>query len=136
MRPYVDIDAPEVPLEDALAPCWACNMQEYSRHLQAGVPFMVLRYNDLNADRTASLLQLFAHCGLSKVDAANALSAFDHDSQAGTMVSHDVPADGLTPDQAARVRRILQLQPSYNDPNLRLDDIYTGTASQGAGGMF
>ena len=111
-------------------------MQEYSRHLQAGVPFMVLRYNDLNADRTASLLQLFAHCGLSKVDAANALSAFDHDSQAGTMVSHDVPADGLTPDQAARVRRILQLQPSYNDPNLRLDDIYTGTASQGAGGMF
>jgi len=129
LRPYVDIDAPEVQLEGALAPCWACNMEEYCRHPSAGVPFMALRYNDLNADRTASMRQLFAHCGLSEADAASALSAFDHDSQAGTMVSHEVPADGLTLGQATRVRHILQLQPKFNDPDLRLDDIYTGAKS-------
>ena len=128
MRPYVDIDAPEVLLEDALAPCWACNMEEYSRHLKAGVPFMALRYNDLNADRAISLRHLFAHCRLSNADAAKALSSFDHDSQAGTLVSRDVSAVGLSPGQAARVRSILQRQPSFSDPDLRLDDMYTGAS--------
>ena len=127
LRPFVDIDAPEVLMEDGLAPCWACNMEEYNRHLSAGVPFMALRYNDLNTDRAESLRHLFAHCGLSDEDAANALSSFDHDSQAGTMLSQKVPADGLTEDQMARVRRMLDLQPIYNDPDLRLVDIYTGT---------
>ena len=125
LRPYVDIDSAEVAMEDAFAPGWACNMAEYSSHLRAGVPFLALRYNEMNRDRVASLSHLFRHCGLPPEQATRATAAFDHDSQAGTLVSRDNGVDGLAPAQLARLRQILARHPRFGDPDKLLPDIYT-----------
>jgi hypothetical protein len=124
LRPYVDLDAPEVPLEDPIVIGWARNMEAYSSYLENGVPFLALRYNELNRDRTASLTHLFAHCGLPASDAVAGLAAFDKDSQAGDIVSSDVVAEAMTDAQVARVREVLARRPTFNDPDLRLPDIY------------
>lgn len=129
LRPYVDIEAETVPLEDGLVIGWSRNMEEYARFLQAGVPFLALRYNELNRDRVASLTHLFSHCGLPAEDAVAGLTAFDRDSQAGDIVSHDVVAEAMTEAQVSRLREVLARRPNYNDPELRLADIYSFSAA-------
>lgn len=125
LRHYVDIDAEQVALEDGLVHGWARNMEEYTRYLWAGVPFLAMRYNELNSDRVASLTRLFVHCGLPAEHAVAGLAAFDRDSQAGDVVSHDVVAEAMTEDQVARLREVLARRPDFNDPDLRLEDIYS-----------
>jgi hypothetical protein len=125
LRPYVDIETEKVALEDGLIIGWSRNMEEYVRFLDSGVPFLALRYNELNRDREASLAQLFSHCGLPAEDAVAGLAAFDGDSQAGDIVSHDVVAEAMSEDQVARLRGILARRRDFNDPDLRLQDIYS-----------
>jgi hypothetical protein len=130
LRPYVDIEAEHVALEDGLVLGWARNMEEYDGFLKAGVPFLALRYNELNRDRTASLAQLFTHCGLAAEDAVAGLAAFDKDSQAGDIVSHDVVAEAMTDAQVERLREVLARRPTYGDPELRLGDIHSPGVSK------
>lgn len=125
LGPYVDIEAPEIALEDMIAIGWGRNMEEYSRLLKAGVPFLALRYNELNRDRAASLSHMFVHCGLPADDVAAGLAAFDKDSQAGDIVSSDVGAEAMTPSQVERVRQVLSRRTTFNDPDLRLADVYS-----------
>jgi hypothetical protein len=124
LRPYVDIDAPLVAMEDTLVLGWARNMKEYGRLVGEGVPFLPLRYNEVNKDRLASVRQLFRHCGLPEAAAESGLAAFDKDSQAGEMVSHDVMANALTEDQVERLRGVLSRHPRFGDPHLRLDQLF------------
>lgn len=125
LRPYVDIEAEQVAMEDGLVIGWARNIEEYDRLLRGGVPFLALRYDELNRDRAASLAHLFEHCGLTRQEAIAGLSAFDRDSQAGMMVSHDVVAESLTDDQVTRLRRVLARHPRYGDPGYRVADVYS-----------
>jgi hypothetical protein len=125
LRPYIDIDALTIPLENLIVAGWVRNMEEYERLLSAGVPFLALRYNELNADRAASLAHLFAHCGLPEADALAGLAAFDKDSQAGDVVSSDVEAEAMTPDQVARLRQVLARGNPSNEADLKLRDIYS-----------
>ncbi|MBA3908885.1 MAG: hypothetical protein C0524_03150 [Rhodobacter sp.] len=125
LGPYVDLDAAALPLEDGIVIGWARNMEEYGRLLGEGVPFLALRYNELNRDREASLRHLFAHCGLPTEDVEGGLAAFDQDSQAGTMVSHAVEAEGMTEDQVARALSLLAKHPRHGNPDHRLADIYS-----------
>lgn len=125
LAPYVDLDAPGLPLEDGLVIGWARNLEEYERQLAAGVPFLAMRYNDLNRDREMSLVRLFRHCGLPPDDAVAGLAAFDRDSQAGTLVSHDVAAEEMTDAQVDRLRGVLARHPRHGDPDQRLADIHS-----------
>lgn len=126
LRRYLDIDADSVPVEAALAPAWACNMVEYTRHLRGGVPFLALRYNEIKAEREKSVERLLRHCGLPLDHAAQALQAFDHDSQAGTKLSQDTGGDRLSVERIAALAEVLARQPVHADGELRLDDIYSG----------
>lgn len=128
-RPYLDLEADEVPLEDALAPGWAYNMEEYTRHLRNGVPFLALRYDDLNNAREASLQRLFAHCGLPVDAVGPALTAFERDSQANTILSRDAASEALSQDQLAKLAGILAKYPGYGDADLRLADVYSNQGS-------
>lgn len=129
LRPYLDIDADAVPAELALAPAWACNMEEYSKHLHSGVPFLAMRYNEINAERDRSLQRLFEHCRLPVEYVEKALAAFDHDSQAGTKIARDIQVDRLSKTQLERLGKILARYPEFGDPNLLLADIYSGIAA-------
>lgn len=125
LRPYIDLDADSVPLEDGLVLGWACCLEEYTKHLRGGVPFLALRYNELNADRVKSLAHLFEHCGLPPNMASAALAGFDKESQSGTILSRDVKADMLTETQLRRLGGVLARHPDFGDANLRLRDIYS-----------
>lgn len=120
----VDLTAPEVPIELALAPVWALNMAEYTRHLRGGVPFLALRYNEFNRDREASMTRLLRHCGLPESAAVPALAAFDADSQAGTKLAREVNTERLSAARLERLRAILARDATFGDPDLRLADVY------------
>jgi hypothetical protein len=125
LRQLVDLDAAEIPAELTLAPSWAHSMAEYTRHLRAGVPFMALRYNEFNKDREASVARMLRHCRLPVEAVAMAASAFEADSQAGTLLARDVTTDRLSAERLARLRDILAREEAFSDPDLRLPDIYT-----------
>jgi hypothetical protein len=125
LQPYVDLGDASLELEDGLIHGWARNMEEYQHLLAAGVPFLALRYNELNSDRTGSVERLFRHCHLPVQQAGAALAAFDRDSQAGDIVSADVEAEAMTEGQVERARNLLARRPRYNDPDLLLPDIAT-----------
>lgn len=126
LGPFVDLDGESVALEDAMVIGWARCMEEYTRMLGAGVPFMALRYDELNKDRETSLKLLFRHCGLSTTAADHALSAFQRDSQAGTLVSRDVAGPSMSAEQLDRVRCILRRHPKFGDPDRSLPDMPAG----------
>lgn len=120
----IDLSAPEVPMELALGPAWSCNMAEYSRHLDAGVPFLALRYNEFNRDREASIARMLRHCGLPEAYAAAALQAFETDSQSGSHLSRDLTTERLSPDRLDRLARVMSRLPDFASPDLILPDIY------------
>jgi hypothetical protein len=125
LRPYVDLDAETLPLEDSIVISWAWYVEEYNRQLAAGVPFLALRYNELNRDREASLRHLFSHCGLPVQDVIGGLAAFEADSQAGTLLARSDTAERMSDDQVARARSLLARHPREGNPDRRLADIYS-----------
>ena len=66
---------------------WLSMIDKYLMLHQMGVPFLALRYEDLQAQPTQALAAIFRYCGLSEaaVDAAHAV--FSKDSQEGTFLS-------------------------------------------------
>ncbi len=119
----IDFTTPEVPMELALGPAWACNMAEYTRHLSAGVPFLALRYNEFNRDREACIARMLGHCGLPEHHAAAALRAFEKDSQSGTHLSQEVTTNRLGPDRLDRLAAVMARLPAFADPDLILQDV-------------
>ncbi len=127
LRPFIDLDAETLPLEDGIVIGWAWYMEQYNRLLATGVPFLALRYNELNQDREASLKRLFAHCGLPVEDVKGGLTAFEEDSQAGTQLSRSITVDRMSEDQVARARSLLARHPRHGNPDRLLADIYSPT---------
>jgi hypothetical protein len=125
LHAHVDVTQTEVPTELALAPAWVVNMAEYRRQLRGGVPFLALRYDEINAERVPSLQRLFAHCGLPEIHVQQALKAFENDSQAGTKIARDVQSDRLNQAQLARLEAIIASCGEPEDADLRLADIYS-----------
>jgi hypothetical protein len=123
IKDLLDLEAEEVPLEDALAPGWAFNMEDYLQHLQAGVPYLALRYDELTANPQGSLERLFRHCRLPLQAVEPALAAFEQDSQAGTWNARDVQVESLSEAQIAKLADLLARDPSGLKPDLRLPDV-------------
>jgi hypothetical protein len=120
----IDLNAPEVPIELALGPAWSCNMAEYTRHLQAGVPFLALRYNEFNRDREAQIARMLRHCGLPESHARTTLQAFEKDSQAGSHLAREVMTERLSDARLARLAKVMSRIQDFGAPDLRLPDIY------------
>lgn len=120
----VDIDGEDVQGIDAFTPAWAHYLDCYSAALAAGVPFIALRYNELNTDRVESLTALLDHCGLPAEEVGAALQAFAKDSQAGTLIARDVKAEALSSEEKVRLGKILARHKRFSSPDLLLPDIY------------
>jgi hypothetical protein len=99
-------------------------MAEYTRHLQAGVPFLALRYNEFNRDREAEVARMLRHCGLPSDNARRTLQAFDQDSQAGSHLAREVVTERLTDSRLARLTKVMSRIHDFGDPDLKLPDIY------------
>ena len=69
--------------EELLAPAWAFYMEEYLRQRAAGVPFLAIRYDELDADREATPPRLLRHCGLPAEAVPAVMRAFGRDFAGG-----------------------------------------------------
>lgn len=122
---YADLDLPTTGFDRIFAVGWIIHLEAYLRALQAGTPFLALRYNEFNAQREASVRALFHHCALPESGVARALEAFGRDSQEGTVIERREGRKTLTPDNASVVRSILARSGTFADPDLILPDAYT-----------
>jgi hypothetical protein len=57
----LDLDAEHLYPEEILAASWALSIARYRRLLGDGIPFLALRYNELDADRERVALRLLEH---------------------------------------------------------------------------
>jgi hypothetical protein len=111
-------------LEDIAAASWSLHFEHYTTCLEAGVPFLALRYNEIVADREGSTCALLTHCGLQADQAASVLRSFDTDSQDGSGIGQDNKIAGFTPEQVERFLRALGRQKRFTSPDWILPDVY------------
>jgi hypothetical protein len=124
LAPYLDLEADQVYPEQVFAPAWALHIEEYLKHFENGLPFLALRYNELNRDREPVTAQLLAHCKLPASALSDAMRAFDSDSQEGSEVARDREVESFSDENYARFRETLRKHPRFKDPDLLLPDIY------------
>jgi hypothetical protein len=129
LAPYADLAADGIYPEELLAPAWAFYMEEYLRQWAAGVPFLAIRYDELDGDRQGTAARLLAHCGLPAKSLAGATLAFGHDSQAGTAIARDRRDASFTEVNAARFRATLALHPRPLSPDQLLPDVFSDPRS-------
>lgn len=115
-----DLTAQSFAHVEVLAPGWALHVQEFLRLAALGLPFLALRYNELNSDRAGSTARLLAYCGLPPSAQTAAITAFDHDSQEGTQISRDHKSVDFTAGDYTRLRQILAQLPDNFSPNIIL----------------
>jgi hypothetical protein len=122
---YFDTGAQHFHTEQIFAPGWAHYLQEYVDHLEAGVPFLALRYNEIISDKSGSTLRLLKHCGLPTDRLSEILKTFDADSQEGSGIGQDNKFEGFSPENYQRFVETLAKHPRFNSPDIILADIYT-----------
>jgi hypothetical protein len=110
--------------EDISAASWALHLDSYMKNLEAGVPFMALRYNEMNSDRENATSALLQHCGLAQSESSNALLGFEKDSQEGSGIGQDNKIEGYKFENVERFLRALKRQQQFQSPDLLLPDIY------------
>lgn len=102
----VDMAAPVVTFDSLAAVAWSLQLQDHSRARAANVPLLSFRYEELIADRAASLAQVFNWCGLQPDGIAVGLAAFDEDSHKGAATSHARAVEQLDDVSKSRIRQI------------------------------
>ena len=130
LEDYFDNSAQHFYTEQIFAPGWALYLQEYLDHLEAGVPFLAIRYNEMKVDHLGTTKKLFNHCGIAENYIANAMKAFDHDSQQGSGIGQDENAQAFKPENYARFLQTLAKHPRFNLPDIILPDIYRPYANE------
>ena len=80
---------------------WYHGIWQYLRLLEGGVPFLAIRYNELDADREGVAARLLRHAGLPASAGAAAVGAFASDSQAGTRIGRS-PSRRRPPRRSGR----------------------------------
>jgi hypothetical protein len=94
---------------------WIGSMEWYLEQYARSIPILAVRYADLNTAREPVLTKIFAYCGLPVEKVPETLAAFSRDSQEGTFLARENPAEGnrlrLTPPQIDEITRILARHP-------------------------
>jgi hypothetical protein len=72
---------------------WAGLIEQYERCQQI-MPFLAVRYEDLNMHREQVIRAAFEYCGVSTSELSAALTAFASDSQAGTPLARENAGQG------------------------------------------
>ena len=96
----VDMEAETVYSEGMLAASWALDLARVSPPAHIGLPFLAIRYDDLDAERVhrRTLLRPAA-CTPRSVPT---LRAFERDSQAGTSIARGQPRAAFGETNLAR----------------------------------
>ena len=100
---------------------WLSVMDKYLTLRDDGVPFLTVRYEDIQAEPRATLLELLDYCGLRIEDFDRAYDTFAADSQEGTVLSvasrQRNPAPALSPQDYLAARAVLAEHPIVRTPD-------------------
>ena len=130
MRSSLDPDG-SVPLERITAATWALHIETYLRLLETGVPFLAIRYDEIQSEPEATAARLLQHCGLPAEASAAAVRALGRDSQAGTAIARDRrDAPPFTEAAAAEFRAALARQGRILSADLVLPDVHGPAAAR------
>jgi hypothetical protein len=102
---------------------WVDSITGYIHAHEQSVPFLTVRYEDLEAQFEAVLKQIFSYIGMSGSIGAETLNVSQSDSQAGTAMareSNQPNAMKLTPQQVELVTHALQVHPRRLTPHMKL----------------
>lgn len=124
LAPYLDLQAEFTHPEQLIGPAWAFYLEYYMAWLAKGIPFLAMRYNEINADHETATTILLKHCGLSNSAVADAMHGFDEDSQKDSGIGQDNKFEGFKPENYARLMETLAKHPRFNSPDIILPDIY------------
>lgn len=111
----IDLAADVVTFDEMAAVAWALHMRQYREALVDGLPMMTVRYNELVADREATVQRVLDHCGIACDDVSATLDAFEADAQEGTRTARSIAVESFSSENHARVRAIL------SNPRVALD---------------
>ena len=96
------------------------------RLLEAGDPFLAIRYDELDADLEGVAGRLLAHAGLPASGSSAAVKAFARNSQAGTRIGPDRrDAAPFAATVEEKFRSALARQPRIASPDVFLPDTYS-----------
>lgn len=100
---------------------WLISLDAHLSLDRNGMPFLAVRYEDLNVQRERVLGAILDYCQLSQEHIADMLRAFDHDAQAGTIIARENPHEGnryaMTDAERERLLSTLQRHPVINTPD-------------------
>jgi hypothetical protein len=110
---------------DALTTMWLSSMDGCLRLCRQDMPFLAVRYEDLNAHRQPVITAIFDHCGIPATQVKEGLRAFGRDAQEGTPLVGTSQEAGptqfsMSEDHVARLRAILQKHDSIKTPDFTL----------------
>ncbi len=122
---WVANGAKMVTIPEMLMSLWLFYLEAYYRMVDLDIPFMAVRYQDLNQHRDVMLTKVFEYVGLPLSELESALQGFDRDSQAGTLLerkddrgnTETVLDEEVESIKAILARHSLQLTPDTILPN-------------------
>jgi hypothetical protein len=121
LSPYTQRHKKQPSLAEAYALTWLGVMDAYVRLREEGVQIHPIRYEDLVAEPSATLVELLTWCGLPADGVDAVLATFATDSQEGTQLGRDNKAavQPLDEDDYALARAILADHPVVSSPDFR-----------------
>lgn len=121
IMPFVRRHRRQPTLIEGYALTWLSTMDKYLTLRQAGVPFLPIRYEDIQAEPRSTVERLLAYCGLPADRLDDVYDTFSTDSQEGTALSRASrrrkPAPALSPDDYAAARAVLAEHPIVQTPD-------------------
>jgi Sulfotransferase domain len=125
LSPYLDMRAEITHPEQVIAPVWGFYLEHYLSCLARGIPFLAMRYNEINANHEAATKLLLKHCGLPEIAAGDAIHGFDQDSQKDSGIGQDNIFSGFKPEEYMRFMETLAKHPQFDSADIILPDIYS-----------
>jgi hypothetical protein len=122
LHPLFTKYSPDNPsISDASAVSWLSCLHRYLELHKKGIPFLAIRYEDLNAQREQTTKVILEYCAVDTSHVNLVLKVFEHDSQAGTVLARDNPKESHKPSMSAehqeRICEILQQHPIIKTPD-------------------
>ena len=119
--PFAERHGREANAVEFYALAWLSLMERYVALHDQGIPYLALRYEDIQAQPKLVLAAIFEHCGLTAASVEDAYAVFSKDLQEGTAWSRaSRQAQTVTPlteAEAAQRRAIFAEHPLIQSPD-------------------
>jgi len=110
---YCDTSQQQVPAAEVLTASWALIMGQYLDAQKLGMKFETISYDQLNTRRDETIRRLLTTCGLGLTHLDWAMTAYDQDSQHGTVASGGSKGKALNEIQTRNMQTALRDHPFY-----------------------